>query len=108
MPFVRHGEDITYWEPKSSDVFGGDTFWTPKTVKGRWEDVAELFRDKTGQEVVSRSLVYLDIDINVNGYLYRGISTVADPRTLPEALEIRQFSSIPDLRYLRKLRVAYL
>lgn len=108
MPTIRRGEEITYWEPNSSDVFGGDTFKAPKTVKGRWEEMAEMFRDKSGQEVVSRTIVYLDIDINVNGYLFRGVSTKLDPRTVDGALEIRQFSRVPDLRYLKTLRVAYL
>ncbi len=107
MPILRGVEDITYWAPQTTDVFGGDTFSGPTVLQGRWEDETELIRDKKGQESVSMSKAYLEIDLDVNGYLFRGISTVTDPRTI-DAFEIKQKSSVPDLRQLRQLRVAYL
>jgi hypothetical protein len=74
----------------------------------RWEDKVEQFRDKSGQETVSRSKVFLAQDVSMDGYLFLGDSSVADPRDVPGANEIRALSKIPDLRSATALRVAYL
>lgn len=100
-------QDITYWVPGAENKFGGKAF-NRSQVKGRWEDSAELFRDKTGQEVVSKARVFFAFDVSINGYLYLGTSSATDPRTVAGAHEIRQTKTSPDLRAMKSLRVAIL
>lgn len=104
---VRRGTTITYWAPKSTDVFGGDTFYPPKHIKARWESSNELIRVKTGEEDVVKSVIYLNDALDINGYLYNGISHLTDPRAVDGASEIRQVGSMSDLRNLKQMNVAY-
>ena len=91
-------QDVTYWAPAVPDGFGGRTFAVPVALKGRWEDRTTLFIDADGQEAVSRSRVYLSADVAINGYLFLGTSTVADPTTLENTEMIKDFRKTPDLR----------
>lgn len=101
-------QDITYWAPGAPNVYGGRAYVAPVTLKGRWEGRQELFRDKYGQEVMSRARVYCESPVALDGYLYLGTSVAADPTTLSDAFEIRQTGSIPDLRAVVQLNVAIL
>ncbi len=100
-------QDITHWTV-TSDGFGGFTYSTPVTQKGRWEDSQILFRNAEGEEVVSDAIVYLSSDVVVEDFLFDGISVVADPTTLAEAKQIRQFNKTPDLRNNNEMRKAFL
>lgn len=91
-------QTVTYWSPGGNDGFGGVSYGTPVNIKGRWQDVAELFIDASGNEVVSKAKVWIDTDVVNKGYLYLGESTAADPETVSDAREIRQFGKIPNLR----------
>lgn len=109
MPLnVNLREIITYWAPLGTGVFGEDTFDAPKQVNARWEDRQEMIRDKAGQEVISTSRIWLSEDISINGYLFRGETNELDPLQVDGAKEIRQFSKVPDLRYITQTLVAYL
>lgn len=99
-------QDVTWWAA-SPDGYGGYTYSSPQTIKGRWQDKQELFRTPAGDEQVSKAIVYLDQDVDVGDYLYEGLSTAADPTSL-EAYQVRQFGKVPDLRNLQSLRKAIL
>lgn len=101
-------QTATYWAPLGTDMFGKVTYAKPITLPVRWEDKAELFRDKLGQEVTSKARVFLASDIDLDGYLFLGISAVTDPLSLDKAFEIRQVNRTPDLRNLKTLYVAFL
>ena len=89
---------VTYWTPGARDLFGAITF-TKQTIKGRWENRADQFIDRTGQEVVSRAVVYLDTDVSLDGYLFEGSSTAADPTAADvDAHQVRGIRKIPDLK----------
>ncbi len=90
-------QTITHWSPGTRDQFGGMTFGTPVALKGKWEDKSILFINQLGEEVRSEAIVYLDTDVVVEGFLFLGSSTIADPRTVTNAREIRAFSRIPTL-----------
>lgn len=99
MTLRDHPQDITVWQPGVNDGFGGFTFPAPTLIKGRWEDKQELFRDAKGEEVLSEAIVYVDTDIVVGTYIAEGDQTAtADPTTLQDAHQVRQFMKIPDLR----------
>lgn len=102
-------DTATTWSV-TSDGFGGFTFGSPVTIRCRWEDKSELFRDPTGDEVVSNAVVFLESDVVVGDYLYHGTSTEADPVAAHGSLaqRIKQFNKIPDLRSVEQLRKAFL
>ena len=80
-------QNVTYWAPAAPNKFGAVTFSTPVTIKGRWEDGQELFRNKDGQEVVSRAKVMVASDVVIGGYLFLGTSVASDPHSLQAAYE---------------------
>ena len=100
-------QDVTHWV-STADGYGGYTFAAPVTLKGRWEDRAETFRDTRGEEATSDTVVYLDTDVAFPDYLFLGISTTADPQTLSGAHQVRQFRKIPNLRASAYERKAFL
>jgi hypothetical protein len=64
--------------------------------------------DKTGEETLSKSQVFMLEDINVDGFLFPGTSVASSPLGLAGALEIQGVSRTPDLRASKQLYVAYL
>lgn len=100
-------QDVTHWSV-TPDGFGGFTFTTPAALKGRWQEVSELFRTPTGEEETSRAIVYLSADVANNDYLFLGISEAVDPTSISNTYQIRQFHKTPDLRNLDHLRKAFL
>lgn len=100
-------QTITHWI-STEDGFGGYTFGAPEHIIGRWEDDARLFRDATGEEVISNAIVYLSVDVSVTDYLFLGTSEEVDPTVLSNAYRVRQFHKIPSIRASNFERVAYL
>lgn len=97
-------QDLTYWAPGAKDRYGKTTFAAPVVKKCRWEDRIETFQDKQGEESTSKSRVMLvDTDIDVDGYVYLGVSVATDPLKLAGAFEIQAISKTPDLRNIRNL-----
>lgn len=100
-------ESITAYTPGTPDGYGGLSF-SKITVKARWEEKREMFRDSNGNETVSVAIVYVDTDVPVGGYLYHGLSTASSPTGLTEAREVRGFSKIPNLRQTEYERKCFL
>ncbi len=100
-------QDVTHWSG-TPDGFGGFTFTAPAALKGRWEEVAELFRSPSGEEETSRATVYLNADVANSDYLFLGTSEVADPTAISNTHQVRQFHKTPDLRNLDFERKAFL
>lgn len=98
-PFIRNmNQSATYWPRGSTpDGFGNLNFSPPLSIKVRWQDKNELFRDEQGNEAMSSAVIYADRDLSIGGYLYLGESAVADPRTVTGAREIRQRGVSPSL-----------
>lgn len=91
-------QDVTYWAPGAPDQTGGVSYAAPVNIKGRWEERAELFIDANGNEVRSSAVVYLAVDVVLEGYLLLGISTATTPVGVPGSFAIRSFRKIPDIR----------
>ncbi len=104
-------QDATKWTA-TPDGFGGWSFTTPVALKVRWEEKAVLFRDQSGEEVISSAKVFLDVDVKVNDWLFLGVSTDADPTTIAAsvgtAYQVRMFEKLPSLRNLVHQRIAFL
>ncbi len=114
--FTRHmRQDVTYWPVTGTDGFGGFLYGTPVLLKGRWEDKAELYRNAANEEVVSSSVVYLSVDVDVGDILAEGDHVtvlIANPMTLNTtetvARRIEQRNRTTDLRNLTSLRKVFL
>jgi hypothetical protein len=112
MRFDRsYKDDVTLWTVGTGDDgFGKINMSTPISFKGRWEDKQELFTNRAGEQVVSRAAVYLpdtsDVSVTLESWLYRGVSVVVDPRSLKGAYQVRALNEVPDIRHLKKERVA--
>lgn len=101
-------QDITYWALGSDDGYGSTSFTGPTALRGRWEDKIQIVRDSKGDETTSTAQVFFADPVAINAYIAKGISIAADPRTLPDARQIINLSTVPDLANLQQLYVAFL
>jgi len=110
--FSRHLKDsATHWPVTGSDGFGGFLFGAPVLLRARWEDKAELFLTDNKEEEVSKSVVYLEVDVSTGDYLSEGdhaTTPVSDPSSLTTAHRIRQHGRSTDLRSMQQLHKVYL
>jgi len=102
-------EYATIWEVTSESVYEGIQVSTPQVIKCRWEDQAVLFRLITGEEVVSRAIVYVDRDVDIGTYMaYGDYKEVLDPTTLDTAFRVRQTEKKNNLRATEVERKVFL
>ena len=110
-----------YWAPlHEDDPFGRPLYDTPVELTCRWEDVIEIFMDARGNQTVSNAKVYVELDVEVDGYLRllaeeegsverEEIEDMEDVPTDNEGVMlIRRFDKLPNLRLTEYLRTAYL
>ena len=103
-------EDVTHWPVTGTDGYGGFTYGTPISLKGRWEDKNELFVTPENEEVMSSAIVYLNTDISPGDYLAQGDHAtvpIANPTTAG-GRRIRNYGKVTDLRAVVALRKAWL
>lgn len=99
----NHNQDIAYWGSPSPDGFGGNTFADAVDIKGRWEDTQQKFISSTGEESISKAIVYVGQDIEIGGWLFLGLSSTLssanqdEPELVSGAHEIRGFLKTPSL-----------
>jgi len=114
MNIIRNlNHNITHWPVTGSDGFGGSTFGPPELLKGRWQDVVELYRNAANEEVASNAVVYLLTDIDLGDYLALGDYTnTASPVTLNASGTIARVAEMQhrttDLKALQALRKVFL
>lgn len=103
-----HQDTITYWATASTDEYGKKTFSAPTTIAGRWEDRVVTFRDKYGKDTHSKSVVYLETAVELDGFLFNGTSVASTPIGLEGAWEVQQISTVNDMRKMRTIHTAFL
>lgn len=101
------------WQNPVLDGFGGRTFDHGIEIPCRWEQKSELFTDFEGRQVLSKAVVYVDVDLVVHDFLYLGtIEDLAEvgvqPFDLAEAFEVRAYKKIPNNDATRFVRTAWL
>lgn len=104
-------QTAVYWGSPETDGRGGHSYSAAAEISVRWEDMQELFIDPNGDELLSASVVFVNQDLDVGGYLFLGEeadldSDHSDPEAIQLAREIKQFAKIPDLKnkmYTRKV-----
>lgn len=92
-----------YWGTPSEDGHGGYTFADPVEISCRWEDKQEIIEAQNGEQLLSRSVVFVTQDLDELGYLYLGEladfdSTVdtADPISIDGAYQIKRFDKLQE------------
>lgn len=90
-------QTATYWAVASRNAYNEATFAAPVQIRCRWEDKVVLFRDAAGRERVSNAVVYPEIPLALEGYLFLGTSASTTPRALSGAQEILQVGASPNL-----------
>jgi hypothetical protein len=101
-----------YWGTPTNDGFGTHTYADPIEIYCRWEDVSIKMLDEEGIEFVSRAVVYVLQDVELNGLLYLGglddldSDQEDDPMTITDIQIIKGFYKTPVLKsttkFLRK------
>lgn len=112
-PYTRGlRQTATYWAPGVNDGFGGVSYLSPTVIRCRWQEASELFRDQSGDQVVSNAVVYVDSVLETRGYLALGDLTdeqnYMHPTLIEGAREIRQVGSSPSLSASVQLNKVYL
>jgi hypothetical protein len=101
-------QDALYWGPPADDGDGGMEWPNPVEIKCRWENVEGAARDTMSNEVVNDSTVYVDRDVEVNGYLCFDMSLSAVTGIAPDQLDtgrrIKGFKKTPNLKATENLR----
>jgi len=100
-------QTLTYWEQTGSDQYNKPIFADPISLRCRWEDVVEKVIDKHGEEIVSKSRIFLAVPIRAEGYVLQGESTSMTPLVIG-AEEVRQVKSVPDLRNMKQMYTVWL
>lgn len=75
-------QKATYWIGKK-DGYGGYTWSTPTTIDVRWSEESEVVKDDMGEEVVSKSKVWMKERLPYKDKavrLYKGETEVSDPQ----------------------------
>lgn len=111
-------QTAVYWGDPVEDGYGGMSFGSmyPIEIDCRWEDKREVYTTSDGRELVSRSIVYVTIDLDEQGYLYLGnlddfesSQDLTNPKTIENAFEIKRFDKSPSLNKITEFtRKAYL
>jgi len=107
-------QTCVYWAPNDVpfDDYGQPQYANAVELKCRWEDVAEEFIGPRGTTEMSRSIVYVESDVEPGGVLLLGeIESSTDqitPKNNAGAWEIRKFDKLPNLKATEFLRTAYL
>ena len=107
-------DTLVYWPPAARDKFAKPGYGTPAEILGRWEDNLELAVTSTGEEFTSHAQVFLDQDLELEGYLFLGdlqdLSTdeLSDPRREDRAYEIKKTERVESVGGLDQVRQVWL
>ena len=94
------------------DAYGQPIASDPVTIACRWVDKAIQYVDAVGETRISHSVVYVESDVVLGGFLMLGeLDDVTDedtPLNNVNAWEIQRFDKTPNLKNTEFLRVVYL
>lgn len=91
-------DPLTYWAPLSTNAYGEETFESPVLLYGRWENRQEEAKTPSAEIFVSKAVVFVQTDLEYNGYIVEGdFTSVASP-SLAGAERIQASTRIPSMR----------
>lgn len=83
----RYTQELTYWAPAEENDFGEEAFEAPVAISGRWENRQDKVVTASGEEIVSKAFAYVDVDLQIEGYLALGNHLDQTNPTMVEAAE---------------------
>ena len=104
MSIIRKSrrQKAVYWSNPSSDGRGGLQTDLPVEIDCRWENEVQVVKLSTGKEYVSMTQVYVDRDIDEQGFLHLGtldsLDGVTDHKKVSDTHEIMKYAKLPVLR----------
>lgn len=100
-------QTATHWTA-TGFAAGDPTFSAPVALMVRWEDKVERIATASGEERMTRSVVYTAVDLAEGDWLFLGASAEADPRNEAGARRVERFDRSPTLDGREFVRKAYL
>lgn len=97
-------QTAVYWGSPVDDGYGGFTFEDAVEIPVRWEENHQLIIAANGEQIVTKAEIFINQDVDVNGYLFLGSLTdltaeqLIDPKLCEQAYAIRQYSKVPLLK----------
>lgn len=94
-------ETAVYWAVTGKNKYNEKTFATPDEIDCRWEDRVDVVKDSQGKEVRTRARVFVNTNVQEQGYLFRGKKKDLDsadeenPYDATEAYEIKRKERVP-------------
>ena len=105
-------QKAVWWQVTGTDRDGDPIFAAGVEVDCRWEDKAVKFQSPSGEEKVSRAIVYVDRIMKPGDMLWRGTAAdaddLADPHENDDVGRIDRFDQLPKLRNDETLYTAFL
>lgn len=98
----------TYWGSPVRGGFPGYTFAAPVLIKCRWEDRNEMFVGQDAQEEVCTAIIYADSDLDLDGFVYLGVSAENLPYDQSGSLQIRARLKSPNIKSTQFMRKYFL
>jgi len=109
---TKYTQTITYWGFDGYDEYGNKTFLAPIQINVRWEKVSHL--NKTikntiiqGEEIVPKGKIYTNTYIDLESYVYIGITTELNPTILEDAYRVLNTSITPSIKGNKELIEAW-
>jgi hypothetical protein len=97
-------QTCVYWGTPQEDGYGTKTYGEPVELACRWEDRVQLVKNEIANtEFLSRAVVYLSQDVEIDGVLYLGVlddldsDAIDDPFKQDGTYIIKIFDKIPSL-----------
>ena len=87
-------EDVTLWRMSGLNEYSEATFNTPVTIKAKWEEKQTIMHTNDGEQVLSNGCLFVNVDADVEDYVFRGISTDANPLNLKRSFKVRKVERI--------------
>ncbi len=99
---------VTYWPKGERNGFGQIEYEIPRIIKARWEDKQMLFIDDSGEESTSRAVVYSEMPLAVEGYLFQGETAEQNPISLAAAYRIKAAVVMRNLKADKSINKSWL
>lgn len=90
-------QTATYWKRQGADGFGNIVFSSPVQIRCRWEDRTQFIQNAQGDNVPSRSTVFLEQDVSLDDFLFLGKTSEPNPTNLDFAYKVMDFRRTPSL-----------
>ena len=90
-------QKAVFWADSGvTNGFGSPVYQTPLEINVRWKKINELYIDKYGKEKTSNAIIYPDVELNENDYLYLGelndltTEQKEDPKLLDDVFYVKK------------------